>query len=334
MRAAVDKMEYRRAMNASAAKAFSCSLSLIVEWENAGRIGSRRAEIMLAALGGQLAALPPRFRDAELLFVHDGTREAASAVEAVVRASGLLTPWRAAASPDPSYAGQKRHGARLARGEILVFLDSDVIPQPGWLEGLVTPFARAETEIVCGATYIEPRDFYSAAMALGWLFPLRPRETGLVEADWLQANNFALRRDIFLALPSPPCEGYRDGTMRIVEMLRQRGHRILLNRGAAVDHPPPEGARHFVLRALWSGYDHALRWRRRGARLKGSVVLVADLVGAWGRVRRGYREVGLSPARAAAAASLLSVYYGLRLAAYVSTLAAPGFVRNRLAASR
>lgn len=320
-------------MNASAGIPVACSLSLIVEWENAGRIGSERAERMLATLGAQLAALPAAFRDAEILFVHDGTRKAASALEAAARAAALPNPWRTAVSPDPSYAGQKRHGARLARGEILVFLDSDVVPQPGWLEGLVAPFAREDTEIVCGATFIEPDDFYSAAMALGWLFPLRPRETGLVDVEALHANNFALRRDIFLALPSPPCEGYRDGTIRMVEMMRQRGHRILLNRGAAVAHPPPEGARRFALRALWSGYDNALRWRRRRACWRGSAAMLTDLLGVWLRVGRNYRQVGLGPGRAAAAAGLMSIYYMLRLAGYAAALAAPGPVRRRLAAA-
>jgi hypothetical protein len=320
-------------MEASAIEPGACSLSVIVEWENAGRIGPRRAERMLAALAEQLAALPAQFRDAEILFIHDGTERASAQVEAAAGAARLSAPWRSAVSPDPSYAGQKRHGAGLARGAILVFLDSDVIPQPGWLEGLVMPFARPDAEIVCGATFVEPRDFYSAAMALGWLFPLPRGETGLVEADWFQANNFALRRDIFLALPSPPCAGYRDGTVRIVEMLRERGHRILLNRAAWVDHPPPEGVRGFALRALWSGYDNALRWRRRRACWKGSAVMLGDLFGAWGRVARGRRQVGLGPGRAAAAAALLSVYYTLRLAAYAAALAAPGPVGRRLAAA-
>ena len=320
-------------MDAKAGKSADCALSLIVEWENAARIGPRRAERMLAELGGQLAALPPPFRDSEILFVHDGRREAAPAVAAAVRAAGLSAEWRSAASPDPSYAGHKQHGARLARGGILVFLDSDVIPQPGWLEGLVGPFARADTEIVCGATFVDPQGFYSAAMALGWMFPLRRRETGLVEAEWLQANNFAIRRDLFLAAPFPRCEGYRDGTIRMVETLRQRGHRILLDRAAAVAHPPPDGPRRFVLRALWSGFDNALRWRRRRARWRGASVLLADLFGAWLRVGRNYREVGLGPGRAAAAAGLLSLYYALRLAAYAAALAAPGPLRRRLAAA-
>lgn len=320
-------------MGASAGKPAACPLSIVVEWENAGRIGLRRAEIMLAALGGQLAALPRSFGDSEILFVHDGTREAESAIEASARAAGLPVAWRSTASPDPSYAGQKRHGARLARGDVLLFLDSDVIPEPGWLEGLVEPFGREDTEIVCGATFVDHHDFYSATMALGWLFPLRSRETGLVEVESLHANNFAIRRDILLALPAPPCGGYRDGTMRMVEMLRQRGHRILCNRGSAVAHPPPEGARHFVLRALWSGYDNALRWRRRRATGRGSAVMLADLFQAWKRVGRGYSQVGLGPGRALAAAGLISIYYLLRLAGYAAALAAPGPVRRRLAAA-
>lgn len=321
-------------MNASAGKPVPCSVSIVVEWENAARIGPARAGRMLAELGDQLAALVPPFRDLEILFVHDGTPEAAAAIEASAATAHLSAPWRSSASPDPSYVGHKRHGARLARGEILVFLDSDVLPQPGWLKGLITPFEREQSGIVTGATFIEPRDFYSATMALGWLFPLRRRETGLVEVDGFQANNFALRRDAFLALPSPPCEGYRDGTIRMVEMLRERGHRIFLDRAAAVEHPPPDGARHFALRALWSGYDNALRFRRRRARWTGAGVMFTDLLRAWLRVGRNHRRVGLGPVRAAGAIGLLTLYYGLRLVGYAAALAAPAFVGRRLRAAR
>lgn len=319
-------------MDGSAVRPATCSFSLIVEWENAGRIGSARAEAMIAELGRQLAALPPDLgREAEILFIHDGSCGSESAVEAAVRtAPRLPAPWRSIAAPDSSYAGQKWHGAQLARGGILVFLDSDVVPEAGWLEGLVGPFERPEVDIVCGATFVDPVDFYSATMALGWLFPLRRPGTGLVETDWIQANNFAVRRDIFLALPPPVPEGYREGTVRFFEMLRARGHVVRLNRAAAVAHPPPE---HFALRALWSGYDNALRYRRRRALWRGAGVMLADVPRAWVRVAQGRRQVGLGPARAAAAAALLSLYYLLRLGGYAAGLAAPGFIARRLRAA-
>jgi cellulose synthase/poly-beta-1,6-N-acetylglucosamine synthase-like glycosyltransferase len=44
-------------------------------------------------------------------------------------------------------------GARAAQGEIIVFTDSDCIPEPGWLRALVTPFA--DPEVVAAGGRIE-----------------------------------------------------------------------------------------------------------------------------------------------------------------------------------
>jgi O-antigen biosynthesis protein len=42
-------------------------------------------------------------------------------------------------------AGGYNAGAEVAKGEYLVFINADTIPQPGWLEALVEPMKKDKT---------------------------------------------------------------------------------------------------------------------------------------------------------------------------------------------
>jgi glycosyltransferase involved in cell wall biosynthesis len=301
------------------------SVSIIVEWENAHRDGAVRADALLDALRQQLHEAMPRLIDrTEILIVFDVAQisqsDVRAAIERVPRAWD--GPVRYLAAPDGSYYGQKNYGARHATGELLLFLDSDVVPYPGWLEGLIAPFAEPTTEIVAGTTSVSPTGLYSAAMALGWLFPLRQARTDIVPWPLFYANNVAFRATLFAQRPFPDAAGYRSQIGLHLEQLNRHGHVILMNFAAGVDHSPPGTLRQFVSRALWSGYDAALRLRRSPPRRPGSGTLdmARDAVGAILRVARDYRKVGLDRAGAAAASAILACYHAIRFAGFLSSL--------------
>ena len=63
-------------------------------------------------------------------------------------------------------------GSRRAKTEISIMLDSDAAPQPGWLEGLLKPFADPEIMAVGGFTVLGYDDFLSKTFALSWIFDL------------------------------------------------------------------------------------------------------------------------------------------------------------------
>ena len=63
-----------------------------------------------------------------------------AAFEAVLRPAGGLR-----------YYALKNLGAQLCEQPVVVFLDSDVVPEPGWLRRLLEPFARRDVEVVGGS---------------------------------------------------------------------------------------------------------------------------------------------------------------------------------------
>jgi hypothetical protein len=61
-----------------------------------------------------------------------------------------------------------------------LFLDSDVIPQAGWLKFLLGSLDNnPAVEVVAGNTFLDLSDFMGRAMALSWLFPLRETDSVL-----------------------------------------------------------------------------------------------------------------------------------------------------------
>ena len=77
------------------------------------------------------------------------------------------------AAPGLGYYQLKNESVKRATGVILVFLDSDVIPEPDWLDQLLGAFTEPDVQIVGGNSYIEAASVYSRAFALWWFFPLR-----------------------------------------------------------------------------------------------------------------------------------------------------------------
>jgi cellulose synthase/poly-beta-1,6-N-acetylglucosamine synthase-like glycosyltransferase len=107
----------------------------------------RDAEATLPAL---LAALMPQIAarsDAELIVVDNGSsdRSAELAGEAGARVLHEARPGASAA---------RNAGVRAAQGELIVFLDSDCIPRPGWLDGLVQKLHSEADAGACGGRVV------------------------------------------------------------------------------------------------------------------------------------------------------------------------------------
>lgn len=299
-------------------------LSIVIEWENAGRIGLDRARRMLAVLGAQLGEAGGAY---EIIMLHDPARLPQAPIAEAVGAAELTGPVRYVALSGADYYQQKNAGAALARGEILLFLDSDVVPEPGWLAALTGPFAAPEIGIVGGNTFVEHDDLYSAAIALAWFFPLPGRGAGLAPSRSFFANNLAMRREIFVRHPFPQTGQYRGQCTFLAETLIAAGHQVYLSRAARVAHAPPQGLRQFLVRALWNGHDD----RVRAGRVRGGLwAMGREFIAAIGRIGRKHRQVGLGLPGALAASAIATFYYALRLTAYLAAMVAPETVRRSL----
>lgn len=78
--------------------------------------------------------------DGEVVVVDNGSSDDTAAV--VEReAAGAVAPIRYVSELQPGLSHARNRGVREARGEILVFIDDDALPEPGWLAAHLMPYA-------------------------------------------------------------------------------------------------------------------------------------------------------------------------------------------------
>ena len=236
------------------------SVTIVIEWDNAKRSDLRRSLRMLRALYGQLRELRGAFRARpEIRLLYDGARIEGAIIERLLSEAVGDAEWPAdvvlLAMPGMRYYEQKNRGALDAGTDVILFLDSDVIPEPDWLRCLMESFRDPRVAVVGGGTYVALDDLLGKAFALFWFFPLRDESNELAATGSFFANNVAFRREVFESLPFPDSFVYRGRCSLLAAELRDRGVGIFRHRGARVSHPPPKGLAHFVLRALCEGHD-------------------------------------------------------------------------------
>ena len=172
-------------------------MSIVIEWENARLSEAQRSLRMLNELARQLdIEVQETSREIEILVLHNSGVVEREAIEALICEVRPLDAWptqvRRLASGGRLYYEQKNFGAANSVGDIVLFLDSDVVPEPGWLHSILATFADFEVSVVSGSTYVEPGSFYERAVALFWLFPLRSASNGVANAQsfWRTTSPF------------------------------------------------------------------------------------------------------------------------------------------------
>jgi glycosyltransferase involved in cell wall biosynthesis len=322
----------------------SIRLSIVVEWANADRAGIDRSATMLREVERQIVNLtdadPAVARPVEILVVQaDGTTTAPPVVEALARDQGDATvpavvERHVLTAPPTGYYGLKNHGFAHSRGDIVVFIDSDVVPEPGWLAALLAPLADRSTQVVAGHAYIAPGGIYHKAFALFWFFPLRLERGARPSAPVLFGNNLAFRRETFARFPfvtdGPTSRG---ACLDLIARLTGAGVEIHHAYEACVAHPPPNGLAHFAARALAQGRD---RWLRARAGARAEAGIAASVARAAGHIARSVariatrrQEVNLSALEAPVAAAVAISYYSLSLVGEMLTRVSPDFMVRR-----
>jgi hypothetical protein len=296
-------------------------VSIIVEWENALLADSQRPAAMLRELRRQATEIVLRQNSGpfELLIVYDAAQFSeeglAGLLDQCVGGPDDMIRWRLVPSSESGYYSNKDLGAEQAAGEIFLFLDSDVIPEPRWLERILSAFGDPSVQIAAGSAFIDPADFQGKVFALTWFFPLRKEDGPVEHVDTFFANNFAMRKSLYDRHPFPELQGSARGScLLLAAELAKANVKIYQIPGARVAHPAPNGAMHFVKRAVAQGRDDVLRERACGIRpprswLHSFIRLpVRCAASAWKVCTKFYR-VGLNPLMIPAALLLSWCYY-------------------------
>ncbi|HSR64147.1 MAG TPA: glycosyltransferase family 2 protein, partial [Xanthomonadaceae bacterium] len=197
----------------------------------------------LRALAAHLPAAP-----FEVIAVDDGSSDAT--VDALPQVAGLRYHRRAR---NGGFIAACNDGARLARGDILVFLNNDTVPQPGWLDALLATFEAHPDAGVVGAQLLYPDGRLQEAGGVvfgdggAWNYgrfgsPQDPRYGYLREADYASGAAIAVPRALFERLGGF-AERYAPAYYEDTDLAfaaRAAGRRVLYQPAARVVHD--EGA--------------------------------------------------------------------------------------------
>lgn len=308
------------------------SLSIVVEWENAKSSELDRARSMLVALADQTRRLSNRFPAApELILVHDAEDSAAEDTLAVVRGAigDFIGEIRVLPCEGLDYYAQKNFGAGAAHNQVVLLADSDIIPEPDWLERLLTCLVEEKADVVCGATHLDTGAFYEKAFAGFWFFPMRSETPPRQRSEHFFANNVAFRREVLAAFPFPDLPLVRGSCRVLAGTLLDNGKVIMIEPAARVGHPPPNGLAHFVKRALCSGQDNVHLQEEPGV-LGAARRLKWQMVGARRRIMSHRRELGLGALGAVGALLVAAGYFGLEFIGDLVTRVNPTLIRTNL----
>lgn len=148
----------------------------------------------------------------------------------------------------------RNRGARAARGDVVVFLDADCEPQPGWLDAHRR--AHAAGALIVGGSLALPRvaDLWARCAHYAGAYHVHPGRTAGAVPNHPPAN-LSVRRDLFLAAGgfsenSPVCDGHE-------ELAWQAS---LLRGGHTIHFEPRAGVRHHYRSGLASLLQRAYRW--------------------------------------------------------------------------
>ena len=190
-----------------------------------------------------LAEHPPQ-ADIEIIVVDDGSSDQTR--QCLAEVEGLHYHRRA---QNGGFIAACNDGAGLARGDYLVMLNNDTVPQPGWLDALLHTFATCPQAGLVGAQLLYPDGLLQEAGGVvfadgsAWNYgrfnePGNPRYSYLRDADYCSGAAIAIPRELFESLGrfdtrySPAY--YEDTDLAFA--VREAGRRVVYQPFACVVH--------------------------------------------------------------------------------------------------
>lgn len=306
------------------------SLTIVVEWENAIIADQSRALQMLSCIGHDLRALGPKhFSGVEIISGYDPTGIRLEVIERMLDQGLGVIPWidiRNIPLPGRDYYQMKNECVAESRGEIILLLDSDVIPAQGWIQKITETFDSPEVQICASAVHLSARSLQEKTLALIWVFDLPSSAIGIKETRNIWVNSVAYRREILLKFPF----SLSDGTARAscaahVRELRAAGIPMHRRIDANAEHPAPVGVGKFVERALARGRDKVLASRKPFWK---NVVL--EIKRGLGMITKRHKLVGIRFYQLPSVLVLSTAWWLLLIAGGIATVIAPKQMRKRL----
>jgi hypothetical protein len=305
-----------------------CPPSVILEWETVQQGGISRVQLGLREFSRQFAELQGSLEgQPELIICYDPAVIVEEELRNLLDQAAAPEGWacRVLLAPVPStanYYEKKNVGARLSSNDILLFFDTDLIPDGGWLRGMLEPFQQWHVSVVVGATHLDHASTYDMAVALFWIFSPAMQDSPIRPTRRLVSNNIAFRRSLFLRFPFPDRPTYRGQCTELGIQLMNAGITMHERTGARASHPPPPGFSGFVFRAWAAGQDEHFYQALRGKTSLSTNVRQFELDCRNVARRIKERKVALNPDAIGEAAGWILgfTYYAIKAAGYLAAL--------------
>lgn len=244
----------------TATNGFLPPFTVLVEWENAIDVEDHWAKRAMSAFEHELEINQPRMTEKpRVMYLYDsGAVEAAtiqSVIDAVAPRLKDFAEVELVPTPGLTYYKLKNFGVSRTETELVIMLDSDAGPQPGWLDALLKPFQDPDVMAVGGFTVLGHEDFLSRAMALSWIFNLPSERKKAAARKKIFANNCAFRTDFFRRNPWPDLPAFKKQCGFWIRDIEARGVKWVRTVDAMTVHAPHPGYRFLAWRAWTTGLD-------------------------------------------------------------------------------
>jgi hypothetical protein len=306
------------------------AVTIVIEWENAIDVEDKWTAAAMSALERELAAAQPKLSaKPRIMYLYDknsvatGTIE--QALETVAPNLRKLADLEIIPTDGLTYYKLKNFGISRAKTDISIMLDSDAAPQPGWLEGLLKPFADPEIMAVGGFTVLGYDDFVSKTFALSWIFDLPSEREKTVKRHKIHANNCAVRTEWFKQHPFPDMPAFKKQCGFWIRDFTARGFKFTRTAEAMTVHAPHPGYKFLAWRAWTMGLDRDYQafqtgTRSRVGRFGYSFEFFGGKVGkSWGRIIAKGGEVDLPVWQRPASMAVTLGFYGVSLIAEIGS---------------
>ncbi len=305
-------------------------VTIVIEWENAIDVEDKWTQAAMSALERELASVAPKMSaKPRVTYLYDKNSVAAGTIETALKATAPKIRDYADVEILPTdgltYYKLKNFGIGRAQTDVSIMLDSDAAPQPGWLEGLLKPFADPEIMAVGGFTVLGYDDFLSKTFALSWIFDLAGERDKTVKRAKIHANNCAVRTDFFRAHPFPDLPAFKKQCGFWLRDMSARGFKYTRTADAMTVHAPHPGYKFLAWRAWTMGLDRDYQAFQTGTRSRiGRFGYAFEFFGgkvgkSWGRIIAKGGQVELPVWQRPAAMLVTLGFYGVSLVAEIGS---------------
>jgi glycosyltransferase involved in cell wall biosynthesis len=210
------------------------------------------------------------FRDFELVIVDDGsTDNCLKVIEDHKKSSGMKVTVLRQDHAGPAKA--RNLGVENAKSDIVVFVDSDCVPEKDWLSEMIKPFRDKEIAAVQG-TYKTHNKDRLIARYVGYEIDYRHEKMKSREGvDWLGTFSAACRKEAFFRVGGFDTV-FRTANAEDPELafkIRKMGYRIVFNPKAVVAHRHPPTLTSFLRQQFKRGYWRIPMYKKHRDKIAG-----------------------------------------------------------------